>query len=119
MCSNIKTLRAPYAVGVTDDDVHAAALQYVRTVGGVRLPGPHIEEAFNQAVETIGAATRQLLARLEVSPEQPGGLAQAPTARVPAGGVSGGKGYGRPMVAACEISMESGGVRSTPSGSLR
>ena len=57
MCSNIKTLRAPYAVGVTDDDVHAAALQYVRTVGGVRLPGPHIEEAFNQAVETIGAAT--------------------------------------------------------------
>jgi hypothetical protein len=27
--------------------------------------------------------------------------------------------YGRPMVPACEISMESGGVRSTPSGSLR
>ena len=73
MC-NIKTLRAPYAVGVTDDDVHAAALQYVRTVGGVRLPGPHIEEAFNQAVETISAATRELLARLEVSAEQAGGM---------------------------------------------
>ena len=77
MCRNIKILRAPYAVGVTDDDVHAAALQYVRTVGGVRLPGPQIEEAFNQAVETISAATRELLARLEASAEPAGGLAQA------------------------------------------
>jgi hypothetical protein len=42
-------------------------------VGGVRLPGPQIEEAFNQAVETIGAATRDLLARLEVSAEPAGG----------------------------------------------
>src|SRR5262252_9496581 len=119
MCRNIKILRAPYAVGVTDDDVHAAALQYVRTVGGVRLPGPHIEEAFNQAVETISAAARDLLARLEASVEQADVLTQAPIARVPAGGVPGGEGYGRPMVGACEISMESGGVRSTPSGSLR
>ena len=93
MCRNIKILRAPYAVGVTDDDVHAAALQYVRTVGGVRLPGPHIEEAFNQAVETISAATRELLARFEASGEQPGGLARPLIAHVPAaGGVSGGKG---------------------------
>jgi hypothetical protein len=81
MCRNIKILRAPYAVGVTDDDVHAAALQYVRTVGGVRLPGPHLEEAFNQAVETISAATRDLLACLEVSAEQAGGLAHALIAR--------------------------------------
>jgi hypothetical protein len=88
MCRNIKIVRAPYAVGVTDDDVHAAALQYVRTVGGVRLPGPHIEEAFNQAVETISAATRELLARLEVTEEQPGGLAQPLTARVPAAAVT-------------------------------
>src|SRR5262249_61594491 len=84
MCRNIKILRAPYAVGVTDDDVHAAALQYVRTVGGVRLPGPHIEEAFNQAVETISAATRDLLARLEASAEQVGGVTGAPLRRRPA-----------------------------------
>ena len=77
MCRNIKILRAPYAVGVTDDDVHAAALQYARTVGGVRLPGPQIEEAFNQAVETISAATKDLLARLEASAEPAGGLAHA------------------------------------------
>jgi hypothetical protein len=88
MCGNIKILRAPYAVGVTDDDVHAAALQYVRTVGGVRVPGPQIEEAFNQAVETISAATRDLLARLEASAEPAGGLAQALIARVPAGAVT-------------------------------
>jgi hypothetical protein len=86
MCRNIKILRAPYAVGVTDDDVHAAALQYVRTVGGVRLPGPNHQEAFNQAVETIGAATRELLARLEASAEQGGGLARALIARAPAPG---------------------------------
>jgi hypothetical protein len=131
MCRNIKTLRAPYAVGVTDDDVHAAALQYVRTVGGIRIPSPNHAEAFNQAVDAISVATRALLSGLEASqghveanpgnpaasperldaspehsaasPEQPGGL-------VP---------YGRPIVPACEISMESGGVRSTPSGSLR
>ena len=65
MCRNIKILRAPYAVGVTDEDVHAAALQYVRTVGGVRLPGPHNAEAFNQAVDLITAATQDLLAGLE------------------------------------------------------
>ena len=69
MCRNIKTLRAPYAVGVTDDDVHAAALQYVRTVGGIRLPSPHNAEAFNQAVDAISVATRALLAGLEASQE--------------------------------------------------
>ena len=69
MCRNIKTLRAPYAVGVTDDDVHAAALQYVRTVGGMRLPSPNHAEAFNQAVDAISVATRALLAGLEASQE--------------------------------------------------
>ena len=71
MCRNIKILRAPYAVGVTDDDVHAAALQYVRTVGGVRLPGPHDTRRHStRPWKTISAATRDLLACLEVSAEQ-------------------------------------------------
>jgi hypothetical protein len=69
MCRNIKTLRAPYAVGVTHDDVRAAALQYVRTVGGFRLPTPRNAEAFNQAVNTITAATLDLLASIEASPD--------------------------------------------------
>ncbi len=71
MCRNIKTLRAPYAIGVTDEDVRAAALQYVRTVGGFRLPSPHNAEIFNQAVEAITAATQDLLTRLETSPGDP------------------------------------------------
>jgi hypothetical protein len=68
MCRNIKTLRAPYAIGVTDEDVRAAALQYVRTVGGFRLPAPHNTEIFNQAVEAITVATLDLLAHLDASP---------------------------------------------------
>ncbi len=69
MCRNIKTLRAPYALGVTDDDVRAAALQYVRTVGGFRLPTPPNVEAFNEAVDVIAGATRDLLARIEANPD--------------------------------------------------
>ena len=68
MCRNIKTLRAPYAVGVTGEDVRAAALHYVRTVVGFRLPAPHNAGIFNQAVDVITAATQDLLARLEASP---------------------------------------------------
>src|SRR5215469_7447564 len=145
MCRNIKILRAPIAVGVTDDDVQAAALEYVRTVGGIRLPSPHHAEVFNQAVDAISAATRALLAgleagqeHLEASPEHPAASPErldagpehpaaspepldASPEPLPAsperpGGLVP---YSRPMVSACEISMESGGVRSTPSGSLR
>jgi hypothetical protein len=57
-------------------------------VGGLSHPSPHIEEEFNQAVETISAATRELLARLEVGAEQAGGLAQALIVRVPAAAVT-------------------------------
>jgi hypothetical protein len=91
MCRNIKTLRAPYAVGVTDEDVRAAALQFVRTVGGFRLPAPHNADAFNQAVDAITAATRDLLVHLEASPDESpaqaaprDSLAQASPSDVPA-----------------------------------
>ncbi|MEJ7703763.1 MAG: DUF2277 family protein [Geodermatophilaceae bacterium] len=40
MCRSIKTLRPPFTEGVTDDDVRAAALQYVRKVSGFRAPAP-------------------------------------------------------------------------------
>jgi hypothetical protein len=66
MCRSIKTLRAPYAERVTEDDVRAAALQYVRKVSGFRVPAAHNAEAFNQAVDVIAAATEALLAQLEV-----------------------------------------------------
>jgi hypothetical protein len=66
MCRSIKTLRAPYAEQVTDDDMRAAALQYVRKVSGFRTPAAHNAEAFDRAVDTIAEATRALLDRLEV-----------------------------------------------------
>jgi len=66
MCRSIKTLRPPFTEAVTEDDVHAAALQYVRKVSGFRAPAEHNAEAFDEAVAAVTAATRQLLDRLVV-----------------------------------------------------
>jgi hypothetical protein len=66
MCRSIKTLREPYTEQVTVDDMHAAALQYVRKVSGFRTPAAHNADAFNNAVDLITAATRELLSQLEV-----------------------------------------------------
>lgn len=66
MCRSIKTLRPPYAEDVTDDDVRAAALQYVRKVSGFRSPAARNADAFDDAVDAITATTRSLLDRLEV-----------------------------------------------------
>ncbi len=66
MCRSIKTLRPPYAEQVTDSDVRAAALQYVRKISGFRAPAAHNAAAFEHAVDEVAAATAQLLASLEV-----------------------------------------------------
>jgi len=66
MCRSIKTLREPYTEQATVDDMHAAALQYVRKVSGFRTPAAHNADAFNTAVDAITAATRDLLDALEV-----------------------------------------------------
>jgi hypothetical protein len=66
MCRNIKILRAPYAYGVTDQDVQAAALQYVRTVSSFRRSVPSEIEAFDRAVDGVAAVTRDLLNELAV-----------------------------------------------------
>ncbi|HMD91720.1 MAG TPA: DUF2277 domain-containing protein [Trebonia sp.] len=68
MCRSIKTLRPPYADQVTDDDVRAAALQYVRKISGFRAPAARNAVAFNQAVEEVATATARLLGALEVRP---------------------------------------------------
>jgi hypothetical protein len=68
MCRSIKTLRPPYADVVTDDDVHAAALQYVRKVAGMRSPSTANREAFDAAVDEIAHATQHLLDALVVRP---------------------------------------------------
>jgi len=66
MCRSIKTLRPPFAEQVTDDDIRAAALQYVRKISGFRAPAGHNAEAFSAAVDAVAAATTTLLDHLEV-----------------------------------------------------
>lgn len=66
MCRSIKTLRPPFLDGVTDEDIHAAALQYVRKVSGFRAPAAHNAEAFDQAVRDVAEATADLLSSLEI-----------------------------------------------------
>jgi hypothetical protein len=66
MCRSIKTLRAPYTEDVTDADVRAAALQYVRKISGFRQPAAHNAAAFDEAVATVAAATQRLLDGLEI-----------------------------------------------------
>lgn len=51
---------------VGEDDIRAAALQYVRKISGFRAPAGHNREAFDEAVEAVAAATARLLGTLEV-----------------------------------------------------
>ncbi len=62
MCRSIKTLRDE--PGITHEDVHAAALQYVRKVSGYRKPSRANERAFDAAVDEVAAATSRLLETL-------------------------------------------------------
>jgi hypothetical protein len=66
MCRSIKTLRMPYADSVTEEDMRAAALQYVRKISGFRSPSRANTEAFDRAVDTVANATRELLDHLDV-----------------------------------------------------
>ncbi|MEU1051816.1 DUF2277 domain-containing protein [Streptomyces sp. NPDC005876] len=67
MCRSIKTLRPPaLAAEATDEEIRAAALQYVRKVSGFRAPAAHNREVFDRAVEAVAAATAGLLDGLEV-----------------------------------------------------
>ena len=66
MCRSIKTLRPPFAEDVTETDVRAAALQYVRKISGFREPAAHNAAAFDAAVKAVAEATANLLDSLEV-----------------------------------------------------
>jgi hypothetical protein len=66
MCRSIKTLRPPFLDEATDDDVRAAALQYVRKISGFRAPAAHNRKAFDRAVDDVAVATAALLGSLEV-----------------------------------------------------
>lgn len=66
MCRNIRTLYN-FEPPVTGDEIHAAALQYVRKVSGFNKPSRANVAAFNEAVEEIAGITERLLNSLESS----------------------------------------------------
>ena len=60
MCRSIKPLHN-FEPPATDDEVHEAALQYVRKLSGSTKPSQANTEAFNVAVDEVAAATRRLI----------------------------------------------------------
>ncbi|MGO9955305.1 MAG: DUF2277 domain-containing protein [Solirubrobacteraceae bacterium] len=63
MCRNIRTLHN-FEPPATDDEVRAAALQYVRKISGFTKPSRANEEAFAAAIDAVTAASATLLAQL-------------------------------------------------------
>ena len=63
MCRSIKTLRRPDETA-TEEEIRAAALQFVRKVSGYRAPSRKNEEAFNAAVDEFASASQRLLDRV-------------------------------------------------------
>ena len=66
MCRNIKTL-FNFDPPATDEEIHDAALQFVRKLSGSTRPSKRNEEAFNRAVAEIAAAAHELLHSLETT----------------------------------------------------
>ena len=65
MCRSIKTLRRPEGPA-TEEELRAAALQFVRKVSGYRAPSRANQEAFDRAVAEVAASTRALLDSLVI-----------------------------------------------------
>jgi hypothetical protein len=66
MCRNIRTLHN-FAPPATEEEIHDAALQYVRKISGSTNPSRANTEAFERAVDEVAAATTKLLGGLVTS----------------------------------------------------
>jgi hypothetical protein len=66
MCRNIKTL-FNFEPPATEDEVHAASLQYVRKITGFNKPSKANEAAFYSAVEDVAEISERLLASLHTA----------------------------------------------------
>lgn len=60
MCRNIRTLHN-FEPAATEDEIHAAALQYVRKISGSSKPSQANSAAFERAVDAVAAASHELL----------------------------------------------------------
>jgi hypothetical protein len=65
MCRSIKQLRNA-EIPATEEEIRAAALQFVRKVSGYRKPSKINQEAFDQAVEEVTQVTQKLLGNLSI-----------------------------------------------------
>ena len=83
MCRSIRTLRPPVVEDVTTGDVEAAARQYVRKLTGFRDPAAHNRDAFDAAVASIAATTRELLEAIEVRGQDPVTVVDGPERKPP------------------------------------
>jgi hypothetical protein len=66
VCRNIKTLHN-FEPPATEEEVRAAAVQYVRKISGATKPSKANEEVFRRAVDEVAAASERLLAGLVTS----------------------------------------------------
>jgi hypothetical protein len=71
MCRSIKTLRGTQPA--SEEEIRAAALQFVRKVSGFRAPSPANAAAFDAAVQEIAASSDRLLRRLPAKRPRPAG----------------------------------------------
>lgn len=81
MCRNIRTLYN-FEPSATDDEVRAAALQYVRKISGFAKPSQANAEAFSEAVDAVTAASMQLLGSLVTTSPAKAREVEAAKARV-------------------------------------
>ena len=70
MCRSIKQLRNS-EIPATEEEIRAAALQFVRKVSGYRKPSKLNEEAFERAIDEVAAATQRLLNEVSARHQHP------------------------------------------------
>jgi hypothetical protein len=80
MCRNIRTLHN-FEPPASDDEVRAAALQYVRKISGFTKPSNVNEAAFEHAVQAVAAVSRELLDELSTSAPRKDRAVEAAKAR--------------------------------------
>src|SRR5258708_37566135 len=90
VCRNIKTL-FNFEPPVTDEEVRAASLQFVRKISGFNKPSKANEEAFSVAVDEVAGISRRLLRSLETTAPPKNREEEAAKAKAGAGGGFGGK----------------------------
>ena len=81
MCRNIRPL-FNFEPPATDDEIHAASLQFVRKISGFNQPSKANEAVFYAAVEAIAGVSRELLDALETTAQPKDRATEAAKARV-------------------------------------